>query len=481
MTDDRRDDELRPEDARFVAVLSRFVRRRGWDALDIGTRAAGIAIYAKTTRCRHMQRRGLLAPALAAALETIPGFEWEPLRQRYRRKIDLVRKLVRKVGWVGIDYRTTIEGAPIGTWMNEVRQRHSLGVLDPWAAYQLESIPGWTWEYSWEAGRDRIRNRKTHQHLNALREHLRAGHAALPGKRAIVAGRRVGLAVGYFRRRMRDGDLPEEILRELARMPGWKAPDDRHQRLRTQESTARHLEVFRRHARAVAERRSGRRRIGRGRKVDEAVAYFKRRHSQGQLSESISDEVRRMPGCTLRSRSDNEDEHVRLLHKLAGEQGLPKITSTLAVDGVQIGYWVRNVIHQYRRGRLPEPLQRKVEAVRGWYWPATRNEEQRRSVRILAEYLEDHDWSDLAHAGRVKGVHLESWVNSHRYRYKLGKLSDWMIREIERIPGFTWYPREERSLPWRGRREPDRAGRAPATAGRSAARESRQRTRTGSA
>jgi hypothetical protein len=77
--------------------------------------------------------------------------------------------------------------------------------------------------------------------------------------------------------------------------------------------------------------------------------------------------------------------------------------------------------------------------------PATRRRGQPlRGLDVLRKYVAKHGWERITRRTLADGFHLGHWVSVRRTDYKRGILSDYLIRELESIPGWTWDPVETR-------------------------------------
>lgn len=114
-----------------------------------GVRCGGaqLGIWASTQRCARRRGSSPLTPERAAALEAIPGWEWEVLKGW-----DAIYAVLGK--YVAAHRRlppspTVYCGERIGSWVNTQRQArrgNSSARLTPARIAALEAIPGWTWD-----------------------------------------------------------------------------------------------------------------------------------------------------------------------------------------------------------------------------------------------------------------------------------------------------------------------------------------------
>lgn len=87
---------------------------------------------------RTAYRAGLLTPEEIAALETLPGWEWEPNNSAWNKQHEILVKFLSE----NYRYPTSRES----NWVDKQRQRHKNGKLSKERIALLEALPGWTWE-----------------------------------------------------------------------------------------------------------------------------------------------------------------------------------------------------------------------------------------------------------------------------------------------------------------------------------------------
>lgn len=68
------------------------------------------------------------------------------------------------------------------------------------------------------------------------------------------------------------------------------------------------------------------------------------------------------------------------------------------------------------------------------------DEQPRYKLGLLREYVEHNGWIGLRAGKTYRGVNLFSWIHNRRTEYKTGEIRDFLIRELEAIPGWSWDP-----------------------------------------
>jgi Helicase associated domain len=106
----------------------------------------------------------------------------------------------------------TVDGYPLGKWVEKQRDRHTGGTLDADRERRLQARPGWTWDPRvdlWEEGFTRL--------LDYVE---RNGHARVPFSCA-VDGYPLGSWVNTQRTKHAKGSLHADRERRLQDLPGW--------------------------------------------------------------------------------------------------------------------------------------------------------------------------------------------------------------------------------------------------------------------
>lgn len=366
-----------------------------------------------------------------------------------RRSIEAIRHgiVVRD----GIGYFPTNArqgGTTLSQKAGRLRRLHAKGLLPSEAVRALERIRGWRW---------RVRDPGLQKYIALIRAYvLDHGWDQLVGT-TVVDGHPIGLWVKEARRKGRRGTLLSWVRDALEAIPGWtwtRTLREAHD-LRSQNKVRAKLEALRRHLRSPHGRRWRRRGNIGGGPLEPIVAFFRMKHRLGSLDESVERELEAIPGWSWDPFADTRRRNLALLRALAREHGtLPPIDSKTTYRGQRIGAWFIRCQAQYRDGALHADLARELETIPGWTWTQrrSRTEDKRFRLSLLKQFVLDRDLSDLSQHRRVQGVDLYVWVTTLRHTYRNGRLPpDWLLRELERLPGWSWSPREDRSRPLRKR------------------------------
>lgn len=86
------------------------------------------------------------------------------------------------------------------------------------------------------------------------------------------------------------------------------------------------------------------------------------------------------------------------------------------------------------RRRAPKPRRR------GKY-----DDDHRWKLSLLKDYVRKHGWETFRRDTVVPpGVRLYSWAHNRRQDYREGTIADWLVRELDAVPGWMWAPKRDR-------------------------------------
>lgn len=208
-----------------ASLVRAFVQKRGWAALQQGTVVApGVDIFSWVHTKRMDYRNGRIAHWQVEICEAIEGWSWDPVRDRYVRDIDNLRRFALKHGWDAVTQETELDGVNIVRWCINRRAAYRRGKLAPWLVKALEAIPGWCWEPTSD---------RRLQMLAAVRAYIEChGRADFGQQTWGVGGLPIGRWAHYMREEYRNGKLPKWLQRELESLPGWAWEPAKEKQLR---------------------------------------------------------------------------------------------------------------------------------------------------------------------------------------------------------------------------------------------------------
>jgi hypothetical protein len=203
----------RVEFERAHAALRRFAKREGHARVPYDYREAGIALGQWVVLRRVDFRKGRLAADQVRRLERLPGWTWDPGRERFQQMLALLHRFVSREGHARVPFAHQEAGVSLGLWVCNRRMAYRRGTLSKVHVDALELVPGWTWNAGRRQDLDRV--------LRALATFVRReGHARVP-RGHTEHGLRLGLWVSHQRQSFHRGRLSHTLAWRLERFQGW--------------------------------------------------------------------------------------------------------------------------------------------------------------------------------------------------------------------------------------------------------------------
>ena len=222
---------------RNLELLRGYVEVHGWHELRNDTVYSGVELGKWIARRRGEYADGVLPAWIRSELESLPGWTVDPVSERQRRKLDLLKALIEAHGWGELRQDTLADGVRIGQWVQSKRQARRDGELPSWLAEELEAIPGWSWDGSVTASYRRSKGlpgtveEAYRRNLDLLKQFVEQQGWDEFRSNTVHEGIRLGLWVTNCRAR-RETTLPAWVQQELESIPGWSwdPVTDRHHR-----------------------------------------------------------------------------------------------------------------------------------------------------------------------------------------------------------------------------------------------------------
>lgn len=166
------------------------------------------------SKCRRDFTAGRLAAERIGELERLEGWSWSPRDESWLRGIAEVRHFVTLNGDSNVPYTFVApSGHRTGKWVSRCRQDFAAGTLTAERIADLDSLPGWTWDFwdpQWDDG------------IAAVRAYVAENRTArVPRRYVSPTGHRTGSWVTARRGEFAAGTLSGERIRELEALPGW--------------------------------------------------------------------------------------------------------------------------------------------------------------------------------------------------------------------------------------------------------------------
>jgi superfamily II DNA or RNA helicase len=380
--------------------------------------------WVSTQRQEHTRGRILLDRA--GRLESLPGWIWNAPQASWDAYFERLGDYVRREGHARVPEGHFEDGARLGDWVVEQRQRYKDGKLREHRIQQLAAMLGWTWDARtgvWDETLERVR-------WFAARE----GTANVPLS-YVEDGVKLGNWVATQRRMYRAGALEPDRIERLETLPGWNwnpvdsAWKDNFERLRSFAEREGHVRVPRGH-----------------REDDRALSVWmqrqRRQHLAGRLEAEKSKLLETLPGWRWSPYTDNWQDGYERLRGFVERDGHPNVPDTfIDEDGFKLGQWVQRQRRSSRSQtlrRLTPERRALLEALPGWTWDVSEAMWDEGYSRLL-KFVEREGHADIPTNYRDSdGFGLGRWVANQRGERQRGRLDEKHRDRLEAVPGWMW-------------------------------------------
>ncbi|MGO9206546.1 MAG: Helicase associated domain protein [Candidatus Limnocylindrales bacterium] len=192
--------------------LQRFAGREGQARVPGDHLEAGFPLGTWVGNRRSEFRKRQMPAGHATALESVPGWTWDPSEDDWLAGFAKLAAYAGREGHARVPYAASEDGFPIGAWVTRRRSEHRRGQLAQTRAAALQALPGWTWEPTpdkWTIA------------MASLRSFVeREGHALVPVKHH-EGDFRLGQWVNAQRSAYARGGLSPDRVAALEAIPSW--------------------------------------------------------------------------------------------------------------------------------------------------------------------------------------------------------------------------------------------------------------------
>lgn len=340
------------------AALNGFAAREGNARMTESHIEGGFPLGRWVARQRRIynSRARRLSPERIQRLEALPDWTWDPFDAAWEEGFGHLLHFVQREGHSRVTRFHVEDGFPLGHWVSAQRVARRRGRNEPELEARLDSLPGWTWD---------VKSDTWEEYFGHLREFAdRVGHARPPLDH-IEDGRRLGRWVSSQRTARKRGKLDTTLAKRLESLPGW---------------TWNPAESFWNDAYAALTRfvaREGHARVPSshvedGLKLGSWIAAQRVAHRRSKLDRERTERLDALPGWHWEVRAERWEDGFARLQRFVDQQGHAQISATMVEDGFRLGQWVTLQRTARRLNRLSSEQIKRLEAVPGWTWRATR-------------------------------------------------------------------------------------------------------------
>jgi superfamily II DNA or RNA helicase len=398
--------------------LARYVEREGDARVPSSSQAAdGFQLGAWVKKQRS--RRPTLPTERVQRLESLPGWSWDSLADRWEENYAALQDVVARQGHADSLYKAVEGERALGTWVNKQRKLYASSALSEDRIGRLEAVPGW----SWAPRADQWTDAFAYLESFVGREH----HARVPVDHE-ENGFRLGQWVTVQRHSFSGSKLGEDRVQRLESLPGWSWDPQTDK----WEDGYRRLRNYADHQGAAQ--------LANDLVVDEYPlgAWAARQRSQYARAALDDDRVLRLeaiPGWTWDPRADQWEDGYARLEAFVAREGSARVPAKRVEAGYRLGAWVTK--QRANRSRLAADRIKRLETLPGWSWDP-HGDRWNDAFAKLRSFISREGNADVPKEHVEGDFLLGRWVAFQRHRYGQSKLAADRVRLLESIPEWTW-------------------------------------------
>jgi superfamily II DNA or RNA helicase len=457
---------------------------------------------------RHKFNKGTLSKQRIEKLQNLPGWSWDPLGDSWNKFYDLTVQFSEEFGHAAVPTKPTLyKGESLARWINNQRVDFKKGVLDSDKVRRLELINGWTWapkvdqfergfrallQYSSREGTSRVpaghvevfegndirlgswcTTRRGDYSKGWLSEDQIFRFEKLPNwswnpiegdweawfDELLVFGKvnghylvpkdtrtskstqfkSLGSWVNTQRQRYKKGKLEPERIARLESLNGWSwSPFD-------DAWEATYEQVLK-----IASKLGT---ISKFKGTDRASSFLRSwinsqrtKYGSHLLDEREIQKLEAIPGWTWDKRDVHIqawDEAVTYLRDYVASHGQVPSRSTIT-NGFKLGEWVKGRRTDYNAGRLSAERISELESIAGWTWDPFEDAWREFFNELKSISLATPEGIPNSFSNRQ----LSTWITRQRKLYKLRKLPESRIAELQSLKGWSWLNDEIKIDKW---------------------------------
>jgi len=379
-------------------------------------------------RQRNLRNRGWMDEDKVLLMETIEGWSWNPVDQRFRSKLELLREFTSTYGTSRLSKsHPDPKFRDLASWTVTLRMSMKNGTLDQSKIEALESTPHWTWtpfDSLWES---------MYELLQVFVE--REGHS-LPLAKHVEDGKKLGSWTSTQRTRYRRKTLPPSQIGLLEKLEGWSwDPIDEWW-----ESSFHLLEKF-----AI---REGHTLVPHGllegnENLGSWVLIQRQFCKKGKMPIERTRRLAALPFWNWSPQETRTKSNFEALvtflnqHKHSDVMGDQEATPSFK-------RWVKSTRDKYANGALSKSMITQLNSLKGWTWTVETIDHDQLFLDAYMRYISITNELFIRKNQLFEGLDLHSWSKSLRSSFQRGLLNSELRNKIEQIPGWEWDANDQR-------------------------------------
>ena len=377
-----------------------------------------VKLGAWLNRQRQLYKKGKLDVSYQQRLENL-GMSWDPLADKWERNFALLEEFKERECHIDVPWIFEENGIKLGAWLNRQRQLYKKGKLDVSYQQRLENR-GMSWDpltEQWERSFALLEQYKG-----------REGHCVVPRKYE-EEGVQLGGWVGTQRKLFKKGKLDESYQRRLENLGlSWDRLADQWERNFALLEQFKEREV---HSNVPNDH------VEDGAKLGTWINTQRQDFKKGRLDESYQQRLE-AAGVSWDPFADQWESNFALLEKYKEREGRIDVPWNFEENGIKLGGWVGKQRQLYKKGKMDESYQRRLENL-GMSWDPL-VEQWERNYGLLELYKEKEGHSNVPALHEEDGVKLGQWLDRQRQIRKGNRAESLSLERIERLDkvGMRW-------------------------------------------
>ncbi len=379
---------------------------------------------------RRAYKEGKIAQDRIDKLESLPYWYWDYNVSRDDEGRMALAAFILRENHVRVPTTHRENEFPLGAWINTIKKTYANNELSEAEIQYFQSLVGWSWKD--------INNQNWDYGYSLLEKYTQIHKHAQAPSGTIFEGFALGTFVKSQREAYSEGELSDEKVRKLERLPkwSWDVFEDRN----LQGFQALDLFVAREgHALVPNSYIEGEFPLGKW------ISSKRQAHVNPNSKNKITEEDRRNLE-SYRWWFWNGDEgrwergkYYLLQFVVREEHSRVKLdyTEDDGYRGFKLGNWVSTWKQQYKKGVLSQEKIKFFESLPKWTWDL-RETEWYEGYEYLKQYAE-REGDALVPAKYMEGEYpLGTWVRTQLYAYKNDKLAADKVKLLEFLLGWVW-------------------------------------------
>jgi len=368
---------------------------------------------------RGLYTKGQLTDDRRDKLESLPGWSWDVLSDKWDLWIGLMHQFVTEHGHAKVPVPYMVGEYNLRSWVATQRGLYRRGELSEERIRELEALPGWSWDLladRWNEYYDAVKAFAT-----------RLGHARVPSgyvENRLPLGQWVAVQRQLYRQQRPRGEMSPERAALLEALPGWSW-DPFTDRWEKAYGVLVKFTDREGHARVPNEHRED------GVYLGKWVKH--QRTKRDKLTNDQRKRLEALPGWSWDARTDMWHRKFALLQQFQKREGHALAPQGYVEDGVNLGSWV--LTQRNTEKTMSAERRALLESVPGWTWDP-HNEAWDRHYAALTRFAVREGHARVPANHIEGGLKLGGWVAEQRSNRT--NMTTERRKRLDSVQGWSW-------------------------------------------